>query len=240
MAIGIAQVLGIRFGENFKRPYLSRSIKEFWQRWHISLNSWFVDYVYIPLGGSRKGKFRYFLNIFIVFFLSGLWHGAAMHFIYWGCLNALYQIVGNLTAKFRGKIYKVLKLDPESAVAVAWKRICVFYLIALSWIFFTIPDTVMSLQMIKGILLPPVKYLFDGWIFGYFETTFAALSLLATIGIFAWVQTKREKGSFTQLLSEQAPIVRYGLYVAVAVLLLFGFFGTFTGAGSGGFVYGNF
>jgi hypothetical protein len=85
-----------------------------------------------------------------------------------------------------------------------------------------------------------VNSLFDGWIFSYFETTFAALSLLATIGIFTWIQTKREKGSFTHLLSEQAPVVRYSLYVAVAVLLLFGFFGTFTGAGNGGFVYGNF
>ena len=240
MAIGIAQVLGIRFTENFRRPYLSRSIKEFWQRWHISLNSWFVEYVYIPLGGSRKGKMRYYLNILAVFFLSGLWHGASVHFIVWGLLNGFYQIIGNLTAGIRAKAYRLLKLDPDSAVATVWKRFCVFYLIAISWIFFTVPGTVDGVRMVRSMVLPPLVTLFDGWVFGYFETAFAAVSLLGTLLVFGWIQTKREKTSAARLLAEQPAVVRYSVYIAAVVLLLFGFAGTFTGAGNGGFVYGNF
>ena len=136
MAIGIAEILGLKYSENFKRPYLSRTIKEFWQRWHISLNSWFVEYVYIPLGGSRKGKIRYYSNIMIVFFLSGLWHGASVHFIAWGLLNGVYQIIGNVTSKYREKLYNCLKIDSSDRIIVFGKRLCVFYLISISWLFF--------------------------------------------------------------------------------------------------------
>lgn len=84
IAIGAAQVLGYRLTTNFKEPYLSRSIKDFWRRWHITLSSWFRDYLYIPLGGNRKGKIRTYINIMIVFLFSGLWHGASINFIVWG------------------------------------------------------------------------------------------------------------------------------------------------------------
>ncbi len=240
MAIGVAQILGIRFTENFRRPYLSRSIKEFWQRWHISLNSWFVEYVYIPLGGSRKGKLRYYLNILVVFFLSGLWHGASLHFIAWGLLNGIYQIVGSLTAGIRRKAYALLRVDPDSAVAVAWKRCCVFWLIGLSWIFFTIPGTVTAAKMVRSAMFPSVMTLFDGWILGQFESVFSAISLLGTILLFAWIQTKREHTSAGAALAKQPPIVRYTIYVAAVLLILFGYVGTFTGMGNGGFVYGDF
>lgn len=240
MAVGIAQILGINFPENFRRPYLSQSIKEFWQRWHISLNSWFVEYVYIPLGGSRKGKARYYLNILIVFFLSGLWHGASVHFIAWGLLNGFYQIVGSLTSGIRKKVYSFLKLDPAAPVVVAWKRFCVFYLIAITWIFFTIPGTMNGIKMAQSMIFPPIVTMFDGWIFGHFESVFAAISLLGTILVFGWIQMKRENSAITKLLANQAAIIRYAVYVATAVMLFFGFVGTFSGAGNGGFVYGNF
>ncbi len=203
MAIGIAKMLGIRFSENFKRPYLSQSIKEFWQRWHISLNSWFVDYVYIPLGGSRKGKIRYYLNILIVFFLSGLWHGSSLHFIAWGLLNGIYQIVGNLTSGIRKKVYSILKLDVKAPVIVVWKRICVFYLIGISWIFFTVPGTRLAAEMAKSMLFPPIMTLFDGWILSNFESIFSAISLLGTILVFVWIQTKREEMSLVELQDVQ-------------------------------------
>lgn len=240
MAIGVAEILGVSFSENFRRPYLSQSIKEFWQRWHISLNSWFVDYVYIPLGGSRKGKIRYYMNILMVFFLSGLWHGAAFHFIAWGLLNGFYQIIGSLTKNMRNRIYELFKLDQSSKIVVLWKRVCVFYLISISWIFFTIPSTKIAIKMSCSMIFPSIMGLFDGWILGQFNTVFSAVSLLCTIMMLIWVSLMREKSSVMDRINELAPIVRYAIYVAVIILLMFGFFGTFTGAGNGGFVYGNF
>lgn len=96
IAIGAARILGISLMENFDAPYLATSVSAFWRRWHISLTSWFRDYVYIPLGGNRKGAVRKNLNILIVFFLSGLWHGASLAFVLWGVLNGLYQVVGQV------------------------------------------------------------------------------------------------------------------------------------------------
>ena len=93
MAIGLGQLFGFRFPENFQYPYISRSITEFWRRWHISLGTWFRDYVYIPLGGNRKGKPRQFLNIFIVWMLTGFWHGAAWNFLFWGLWFAVLLII---------------------------------------------------------------------------------------------------------------------------------------------------
>ena len=93
MAIGLGRLFGFRFPENFQYPYISRSITEFWRRWHISLGTWFRDYVYIPLGGNRKGKPRQFLNIFIVWMLTGFWHGAAWNFLFWGLWFAVLLII---------------------------------------------------------------------------------------------------------------------------------------------------
>lgn len=93
IARGSAKILGVELMLNFRRPYLSQSFKEFWKRWHISLSSWFSDYIYIPLGGNRKGAARRVLNVFIVFLLSGLWHGASWTFVAWGCLCALFMVV---------------------------------------------------------------------------------------------------------------------------------------------------
>ena len=93
MAIGLGRILGFEFLENFNYPYISKSITEFWRRWHISLGSWFRDYVYIPLGGSRVTTFRHYLNIFIVWMLTGLWHGAAWNFVVWGLYFAVLLIV---------------------------------------------------------------------------------------------------------------------------------------------------
>lgn len=93
IAIGCAKLFGIELQENFKSPYFSRSIREFWSRWHISLSAWFRDYVYIPLGGSRKGTFRHCLNLALTFLVSGLWHGAGFHYIVWGAVHGIYQIL---------------------------------------------------------------------------------------------------------------------------------------------------
>lgn len=128
IAIGAAKVMNIRLMENFNMPYLSRSISEFWSRWHISLSSWFRDYLYIPLGGNRKGEWRRKLNVFIVFLLSGLWHGANWTFVAWGLLHGLLVII--LTRK--GK----QQPDSKANLATAARIVVNFLLVTFLWIFF--------------------------------------------------------------------------------------------------------
>lgn len=112
--MGGAEILGIQLMENFDAPYLSLSISEFWRCWHISLTSWFKDYLYIPLGGSHKGKIRKYMNKMIVFLLSGLWHGAQFSYVAWGGLNGLYQIAGEILQPIRDKMVSVLQLNRKS------------------------------------------------------------------------------------------------------------------------------
>ena len=104
MAIGVAQAMGLRVPENFNAPYFSTSVTSFWKKWHMSLTGWFREYLYFPLGGSRKGKVRTCLNILTVFAVSGLWHGAAVHYVVWGLLNGLFQVWERLTASARNRL----------------------------------------------------------------------------------------------------------------------------------------
>ncbi len=111
MAIGAAQAMGFRLMDNFRRPFASRSISEFWTRWHISLSSWFRDYVYIPLGGSRLGPGRQTFNLMVTFVLSGLWHGANWTYVIWGGLNGLMIVVGSATLAYRNAVARTLGLQ---------------------------------------------------------------------------------------------------------------------------------
>lgn len=148
IAVGCAKLFGVNLTENFESPYRSKSIKEFWNRWHISLSRWLRDYVYFPLGGSRVKKWRWCLNILIVFFISGLWHGASYNFVIWGVLHAIFQIVGALTLKYRNAAWRKMKVDP-SGKAVSVVRTCVtFILVSFTWIFFranTFPDALLAI-----------------------------------------------------------------------------------------------
>lgn len=163
IAMGAAQILGIRLMENFNAPYLSVSVTEFWRRWHISLTSWFRDYLYIPLGGSRKGKLRKYWNKLIVFLVSGLWHGADLSFVIWGGLNGLYQIAGELLMPVRNKVVSILHLNRKS---LGHKLLCMagtFLLVDFSWIFFradSIKDALKITKLLFTVRNPWV--LFDG------------------------------------------------------------------------------
>ena len=128
MALGAARAMGFSLLENFRTPFFSRSIAEFWRRWHMSLSHWFRDYLYIPLGGSRKGTVRKYLNVLIVFAVSGLWHGAAMTFVVWGVLNGLYQVIGGVTAPLRGRLHGVLHLKEDGWPLRLWQIFCTFLL----------------------------------------------------------------------------------------------------------------
>lgn len=136
IAIGCAKTFGIETSQNFDNPYFSRSIAEFWRRWHISLSSWFRDYLYIPLGGNRKGTLRKYINVMIVFLVSGLWHGSSWNFIFWGLLHGLYQIIGALTLNIRNRFCKFIRIDKHERIH-NWVKIAItFVLVTLAWIFF--------------------------------------------------------------------------------------------------------
>lgn len=132
IAIGASQIMGIKLQDNFRQPYLSISIKDFWKRWHISLTSWFRDYLYIPLGGNRKGTLRKYINIMIIFLTSGLWHGASWNFIVWGALHGIYQIIGDIKFKISSKFFR----HSDSFSKRFRKRLICFLLVCFTWIFF--------------------------------------------------------------------------------------------------------
>lgn len=134
-AIGIAKVLGFEFTENFKRPYLSTSVREFWsRRWHMSLASWFRDYMYIPLGGNRVSAARSYANVMAVFVASGLWHGANWTFVVWGGVNGLYQVCSLLTAGMRARA--VGWLDGPAWLGAIGRGLLTFHLVLFTWVFF--------------------------------------------------------------------------------------------------------
>lgn len=140
MAIGLGQVFGFRFPENFNYPYISRSLREFWRRWHISLSSWFRDYLYIPLGGNRQSATRTFFNLGLVFFLCGLWHGASWNFIVWGLFHGLFLILERTAF---GKYLRVLP---------GWlQHIYLLSLVVISWVFFRAEDITHAIHYLGSL-----------------------------------------------------------------------------------------
>ena len=136
IAIGISRIMGIRLMQNFDHPYRARTIKEFWARWHISLSSWFKDYLYIPLGGSRCKKWRHMLNLMIVFAVSGLWHGANFTFVVWGILHGAYQVIGNLTKAPRAALRRRLGIAEEGLPLRIVQTAVTSLLVGFAWLFF--------------------------------------------------------------------------------------------------------
>ena len=148
MAIGIAKVLGFDLGKNFNLPYLAKNPSDFWRRWHISLSSWFRDYVYIPLGGSRKGNFRTYLNLFITMLLSGLWHGASWAFVVWGAIHALASVLHKWFVDVKKKKGWDKK---ESKLGTAVSVIVNFCVVSILWIPFRTNDFGQTLLILKKI-----------------------------------------------------------------------------------------
>lgn len=142
MAIGLGKIVGFDFQENFNYPYLSASIGEFWRRWHISLSTWFKEYLYIPLGGNRKGKVRTYLNLFIVFVVTGLWHGASMNFLLWGIYHGVFQIAERLGLKKILERCRILSYIYTAAVVL------------FGWVLFRAETLPQALDMMKRMLIP--------------------------------------------------------------------------------------
>lgn len=152
IAMGAARILGIHLMENFNAPYLAVSVSEFWRRWHISLSSWFRDYLYIPLGGNRKGKIRKYINILITFGISGLWHGANWTYVVWGLLNGWFQIIGELLSPIKRMATSFLDIKTNSLSHKAVKVFTTFILVDFTWIFFRATTIREALRIFKRMV----------------------------------------------------------------------------------------
>ena len=153
IAIGCARIMGIRLMKNFDHPYTATTIKEFWGRWHISLSTWFKDYLYFPLGGSRCKKPRHLFNLFVVFLVSGLWHGAAWTYVIWGAIHGVYQIIGNLTIKMRNRALSLVKLSDKSLPVVIFRRLMVFVLVCFAWLFFRANSMADAISLLRTLFV---------------------------------------------------------------------------------------
>jgi alginate O-acetyltransferase complex protein AlgI len=136
IALGAAEVMGFRLMENFRTPYYSLSISEFWRRWHISLSTWFKDYLYIPLGGNRVSKSRHIVNLLITFSVSGLWHGANWTYVIWGFLNGSYLVIGWLTKDWRDRLFEKVGLGEHTLIRKSMMLLSTFTLTCIAWIVF--------------------------------------------------------------------------------------------------------
>jgi D-alanyl-lipoteichoic acid acyltransferase DltB (MBOAT superfamily) len=151
IALGVSKLFGIDLLRNFNYPYFSRDIAEFWRRWHISLSSWFRDYVYIPLGGSKGSKGKQIRNVFVIFLLSGFWHGANWTFLAWGAVNALYFLPLLLLNKNRSNIDSVAIDFSFASLKTLWQILSTFIITCFAWIFFRASTITMALDYIKRI-----------------------------------------------------------------------------------------
>lgn len=220
MAIGTAAVLGFRLVENFRRPYLARTVPEFWsKRWHISLMNWFRDYLYIPLGGSRVSVPRRYLNVMVVFVVSGLWHGAGLTFIVWGALNGAYQLVYLMTGRLRGALARIMPKTLWSALSL----LLTFHLILIAWIFFRATSLEQAMAVIGRIwgAMP----LLPGLLASYVWTP----SLLLSVGLIAVLMAIEILDEFRPLwdwLAARPIALRWGFsYALIGALLLIGQWG---------------
>lgn len=149
IAIGCALLLGFQFPINFNAPYFASTLQDFWRRWHISLSSWLRDYLYIPLGGSRCGTLRTYMNLMVTFLLGGIWHGAGWNFIFWGLIHGLYLAAERGFLQFSGRAKKA---EENHASLRQWiGRIWVFHIVCFSWIFFRSPDFSIAREMLVGL-----------------------------------------------------------------------------------------
>ena len=240
MSRGISEALGIELAENFKQPYLSRSIQEFWRKWHMSLSSWLRDYVYIPLGGSRKGKMRKYVNLILTFLVSGAWHGNGYRFILWGLLHAVYQITGDVLRPFNKRIKSLIGIRPDSALEIYIDRGVTFFLVMLGWIIFRAESISASFTMIRSIFTVRNWWvLFDDSLLTLGLDWKNVFILILSVYIMFKVEAAQQRTVIRDRILEQPLVFRWLLYLtAVAVIIIFGSYGF--GYKAADFIYKGF
>ena len=222
IAIGTASTLGFNLSTNFKRPYLSKSFSDFWSRWHISLSSWFRDYLYIPLGGSRLGRSKTIRNVLVVFMVSGLWHGASWNFVIWGALNGLFLIfMDRVLQKIPGMVFL--------------KSILVTSFWTLSLVFFRAQDLSQAIKTFSNLGFQNSDQLYN---FALNQIEFSMACLLLLASMLLEIIKERRFDLLQSILSRPWP-VRYAFYLSIVItILLFGSYGV--GLNDRNFIYFQF
>lgn len=228
IAIGAAKVMGFKLMTNFNRPYFARNISEFWKRWHISLSTWFKDYLYISLGGNKVSIPRWYFNLFLVFLISGLWHGANWTYIIWGALNGFYLVFAIISQGFRDKMNKITGIEKLPILNHIFQILITFILSCFAWIFFRANNVTDAFNIIKKIST------FEGQIF--IENPSMMIYSFFGIFILLFVELKKEyyKGKFS-FFKNESWIVRNLSYASLIIIILL--FGVFDG---GQFIYFQF
>ena len=228
IAIGLAKAMGFDLMDNFHTPYLARSIRDFWSRWHISLTGWFRDYLYFPLGGSRKGKLRKYVNIMIIFLVSGLWHGAGWHFVLWGGIHGVLRVAEELTEKGRSLARKFIGESEESFAHKLFQTGLTFFLVTIAWVTFRANSVRQAYEFIKGMFTKFNPWvLFDGSLFqlGLDEKEFFVLLFAVTILILVDVMTYKKKDILGAFTSQPIWFRWIVTWIWIGVLLVFGVYG---------------
>ena len=221
MAIGCADMLGFRVSENFRAPYLSRTVKEFWKKWHISLTDWFREYLYFPLGGSRKGRVRTWCNVLIVFAVSGLWHGAAWTFVLWCLPNGAYQVAGDMSGAWRKTLRARLHIPEDSRALALWQGLVTFLLVTAAWVFFRAESAGDALFVLGKILCIPRDGVGSIGILG----ARSALLLLLVLAV-CLLRDLRVRAGRRAWAEEAASFVYWGgMLVLVLMIAVFGAYG---------------
>ena len=237
IATGSARLLGIRLSRNFDVPYSATSVRDFWRRWHISLSGWFRDYVYIPLGGSKKGEARACVNYLIVFLLSGLWHGAAWHFAAWGVIHGLFIVFERLTEKLRDGMWKRVNVDPKGGLVRTVRRVMTFVSVCFAWIFFRAGSIAGAFSCIKVIFTD-----WHAFSLGNIGFTLPGLiSVAAGIIVLAAIERGRlDPEAERRLSGGRASRIRNSAYVAVLWTVAAAWLLLLAGSGESAFIYFQF
>jgi D-alanyl-lipoteichoic acid acyltransferase DltB (MBOAT superfamily) len=239
IAIGSARVMGYDLMKNFDRPYSALTIGDFWRKWHISLSTWFRDYVYIPLGGNRVSPSRRELNLFIVFLLSGLWHGADWKFIIWGALHGVYLVVGNVTRKARLRIREQLGITRVPWLDRGLQQATTFVLVTVAWVFFRANNTAQALHMLGQLAYLPGELATMAksglWTYGIAIAPRRLVLCVLVIMIMECVHMLQRHHNVVLLVEQRPRVIRWGIYYALIFAILY--LGMFT---SREFIYFQF
>ena len=227
IAIGSAQVMGIKLMTNFNKPYGSRSVSEFWTRWHISLSSWFRDYVYIPLGGNRVVTWRRYYNLLIVFLLSGLWHGANWTFVVWGLLHAVFLISGLMTKSLQDRASSTLERRGLSYVNSFIHIAFTFLLVTFAWAFFRAANTTEAVFILKQAVSASIHFdgpaLLDDLVRAGLGLNYFLLSIFLVVLLL--VIHNLSINSVPEWIRGQTPVYRWTLYYMLLLsMILFGIY----------------